>query len=161
VDGVERRWRFEEFPGNPDAFYILDGVKAGKTVTAGFLAYRTAYQRQDNTNMGLDVPGLNLFCVDNTEGWDLDVFLQRAMASKQLQVTEETEEQWGEVEVVGVGLKDTNPGGIFDERAYLAVSDDGDKLLLMRLFPVDDEDSTEEQLLLDMRVIEEGLKYQE
>jgi uncharacterized RDD family membrane protein YckC len=160
--GKERKWLFEEVPLDTASFYVLDkDVFPVKEVLGSFLGYKDASSRLGGKSFSVAFPGLNIYCVNNTNSYTLDEYVSLSLANKNHTVITKKVTYWGNVELMGISLQGKDASGKeFIDSAYLGVTQGADsKLLYIRMWGVADDDPNKTVINEDLDVIVRNLKY--
>jgi hypothetical protein len=158
-----RHWIYEERSVTPESFRNLaPQVTATEKVLVAVLGYKSDDERfqQDDKSYKLSYPGINIFCVNNTKGWDLNQFIDEANKNAKFKVTKNQGLiDWGEAKVYSVLIDGVDEqGDYFKEPLNLGVTADKKKLFYIKMWGPG-EDPNKEQLNKDMNAILGGLKY--
>ena len=157
----ERKWLYEEVSLATNMFYVLDkDVFPAKEVQGAFLGYKDADARLAGENFNVSFPGLNIYCVNNIKSFSLDEYLSLALANKNYTVQPQKKTIWGEVELYPVTLEGVGSDGKqFKENANLGLTKDGTKLLYIRIWGPNKEDTNEKKIINGLDIIVRNLKY--
>ncbi len=160
VDGKERKWLYEEVPLAINTFTVLDpDVYTPRGVQGVFIGYKENDSRLGGRSFSVAYPGLNIYCVDNTNSYTLEEYASLAQANKTYKVERQESVYWGEVELIPLILEGKDPSGReLRDLPYLAVSKDGSKLLYVRVWTAGGY-TNEEALTEDLGIIVRNLRH--
>ncbi len=161
-EGKTRKWLYEEVPLDKSEFFILNkDVFSPDLLLGSFIGYKESDSRLGGTEneFSTSYPGLIVFCVDNTKGLTLKEYEDLALANKDFKVTTQKPVMWGEVKFVPVVVDGTFRGKELKDLGYLAVTQDGSRLIYGRLWAPEDKDPIKSKLTSDINTILNNLKY--
>ncbi|MCL4375126.1 hypothetical protein M1523_04690 [Patescibacteria group bacterium] len=159
-EGKLRKWLYEEIPLDKNNFYVLDSdVFPVDYVLGSIISFKSEVAQAENGQYNLGYPGLNVFCVDNNKGLTLEEYKSLALANKHFTVTVQKDMHWGEVTVVPVLVEGKFKDQPLQEPAFLAVSQDGSRLLYIRIWSATKSDPLAKTITQDIQTILDNLKY--
>ncbi len=158
-----RHWIYEERTLAEAAFQNLaPSITSTNPVLGGFLSYKTEDQRFKLEDKSFaSYTGINVFCTNNTQNWDLDQFIKMAEKNDKLKIsTNSGFINWGDVKVYSVFAEGIDGQGSYvKDLLNLGVTEDKKRLFFVRIWGVANSDPNKEQLNSDIDSILNGLQY--
>lgn len=153
-----RKWILDEV--RTKGFYILDStVTPVQNTQTTFFRYRSPEDKLIEKNIYLPYPGLDISCIDNVKSLSLDEYQALALANKNIKVSDNKKFKSGEATILSLILEGAEDGKPFRDPAYLLVSEDGKKLIYMRIWGMSKSDPKYAEVSNDTDSILNNLKY--
>lgn len=155
-----RKWYYEEHSLTSDSFVVLDeDVHPRKFTLGAYMRYATEPFAEDTKNFSTDVPTVLIKCTQNPNKLTLDEFAALAAANTERTITLGKKGRFGEVQTVfvEVGIPNTDQ----KERGFLAVSEDGNRLMYITSWSAEPSDVDAQITKTDTDFIVANLLYRE
>ncbi len=155
-----RKWYYEEHSLTSQSFVVLDeDVHPRKFTLGAYMRYATEPFAPDAKNFPTDVATVLIKCTQNLNKLTLDEFAALAAANKERDITIRNKGFFGEIEtiLVDVGIPDTDE----KESGFLAVSEDGNRLMYITSWTSVPGDEHAELLRTDTDFIVSNLQYRD
>lgn len=164
-EGEDRKWVFQEYPANRNAFPILD-QKALPTenIQAAFVRFKDpdADANDEETGNLKPYPGLDIRCADNPRGLTLETFAGLLTTNQDLEIEIDKEnyfESDSGVKLEFITINFEEDGRKFQDPGYIGVSDDGQKLIYIIYYSAAKDDPNKEQIDKDINSMFKSLRY--
>lgn len=168
IDNPHQEWIYEEIEAGPESFRgLVPASVTNKGVLLAAMQFKEipdmfATQYKEKGSYEIARPGLVSYCVQNSQGWDLDAFISHINQIKSDQFTYDIvggRTMWGEIELQQIHVNGILRGTYVNEPLYLSVIPAGSSYSRLVIFQP--WKSKEERIDADVEAISRSLAPRE